>query len=195
MESEELVEGPGSHFEKNLMESEDLVEGLGSHPKKNSTDLEDLGSHNEKNLTDLEDLVEGPGSNPENLMESEDLAEGLGPQNEKNLTDLEDLVESGFTPREFNGIRGPGRGSGFTPREEFNGIRGPVEGPGSHSENLTDLENLVEGPPVVPKPHLSKTRTPLTNDPLWLESFVTENDRGFVEDAGELKFTITTNSC
>jgi hypothetical protein len=50
-------------------------------------------------------------------------------------------------------------------------------------------------PPVVPEPqHLSNTETPLTNDPLWLESFVIEGDRGYVEDAGVQKFTVTADS-
>jgi hypothetical protein len=33
MELENLVEGQGSHPEKNLMELENLVEGPGSHPE------------------------------------------------------------------------------------------------------------------------------------------------------------------
>jgi hypothetical protein len=34
----------------------------------------------------------------------------------------------------------------------------------------------------------------LSNDPLWLESFVIDGDRGFIEQAGEQKFTITDDS-
>jgi hypothetical protein len=36
--------------------------------------------------------------------------------------------------------------------------------------------------------------TPLTNDPLYLEVFVIEGDRGFTEDAGMQTFTVTTDS-
>jgi hypothetical protein len=32
-----------------------------------------------------------------------------------------------------------------------------------------------------------------TNDPLWLESVI-EGDRGFVEEAGEQRFTITADN-
>jgi hypothetical protein len=47
----------------------------------------------------------------------------------------------------------------------------------------------------IPKPeHLSKKATPLTNDPLYLEAFVIEGDRGFTEDAGAQTFTVTTDS-
>jgi hypothetical protein len=54
------------------------------------------------------------------------------------------------------------------------------------------LENVKPQAPIIPKPqHLSKTQSPLTNDPLWLESFVIDGDRGFIEQAGEQKFSIT----
>jgi hypothetical protein len=57
------------------------------------------------------------------------------------------------------------------------------------------MENVKPTPPAIPKPqHLSKTQTPLTNDPLWLEAFVIDGDRGFIEEAGEQKFTITADS-
>jgi hypothetical protein len=63
----------------------------------------------------------------------------------------------------------------------------------SVSKNLEGPSTPI--PPVVPKPqHLSKTATPLTNDPLWMECFVIDGDRGLTEDAGEQKFTVTTDS-
>jgi hypothetical protein len=50
-------------------------------------------------------------------------------------------------------------------------------------------------PPTVPKPeHLSKTASPLTNDPLCPEAFVTEGDKRLTEDAGVKRSTDTQDS-
>ena len=45
-------------------------------------------------------------------------------------------------------------------------------------------------PAVVSKPqHQSKKQTPLANDPLYMEAFVIEGDKGFVEEAGRKVFS------
>jgi hypothetical protein len=48
--------------------------------------------------------------------------------------------------------------------------------------------------PVIPKPHLSNTLTPLTSDPLWVECCVIHDDKGIVGNAGMLKATVTADS-
>jgi hypothetical protein len=40
----------------------------------------------------------------------------------------------------------------------------------------------------------SKTASPLNNDPMWLEAFVIDGFRGFVEEGGENTFTVTADS-
>jgi hypothetical protein len=68
---------------------------------------------------------------------------------------------------------------------------------GQSGELLLQSTPSIEGPvrpvpPAVPKPeHLLKTASPLTNDPLWLEAFVIEGDKGPLEDAGVKRFTYT----
>ena len=82
--------------------------------------------------------------------------------------------------------RGPrfrgGRGRGKPQRLQRTESQGQ-----SIKSSSPNLEGPVKPiPPVVPKPqHLSKTQSPLTTDPLWMEAFVIDGDRGLVEDAGE----------
>lgn len=95
------------------------------------------------------------------------------------------------TSQRFSTRGGRGRGRGRPLRQRRTESRGrPSQ---QVSSNLEGPVNPI--PPVKPKPqHLSKTQSPLTNDPLWMEAFVIDGDRGLVEDAGEQKFTVTADS-
>lgn len=76
-------------------------------------------------------------------------------------------------------FRPRGKKQGQTPRPVPTSIAAPLPAP---------------IPPVVPKPqHLSKTSSPLQNDPLWLEAFSIEGDKGFTEEAGVKKFAVSTD--
>ena len=73
--------------------------------------------------------------------------------------------------------RGRGRGRGGR------GRGGRSRQAQAASAQLAPAPKGVEA--VVPKPqHLSKKQTLLANDPLYMEAFVIEGDKGFVEEAG-----------
>jgi hypothetical protein len=103
-------------------------------------------------------------------------------------------------PLRFRGARG-GRGLGrggqrTEERQEFSPAepKEPQKTPPARRYQRVETPSKPVGPEV-PKPeHLSKKATPLTNDPLYIEAFVIEGDRGFTEDAGAQTFTVTTDS-
>ena len=119
-------------------------------------------------------------------------------QAEERSSEYEPPGDEQRTSFRGRGARGRGRGQ---PRRNATQVfsksggrnRPGKGGPEPKSDRVDGT--IKPTPPTIPKPqHLSKTASPLSNDPLWMEAFAIDGFRGFAEEGRENTFTVTADS-